>query len=48
MIIHVVSRISYASSFINIYYDDEGTSFMTFVSRSLYPKGNNVSKDKGH
>jgi hypothetical protein len=31
MIIHVVSCISHASSFINIYYDDEGTSFMTFV-----------------
>jgi hypothetical protein len=47
MIIHVVSCISYASSFINIYYDDEGMSFMTFVWRSLYPKGNNVSKDEG-
>jgi hypothetical protein len=31
MIIHVVSYIPYASSFINIYYDDKGTSFMTFV-----------------
>jgi hypothetical protein len=28
--------------------DDEGTSFMTFVQRSLYPKGNNASKDEGH
>jgi hypothetical protein len=27
--------------------DDEGTSFMTFVRRSLYPKGNDVSKDEG-
>jgi hypothetical protein len=27
--------------------DDEGTSFMTFVRRSLYPKGNNASKDEG-
>jgi hypothetical protein len=27
--------------------DDEGTSFMTFVRRSLYPKGNNVLKDEG-
>jgi hypothetical protein len=42
IIIHVVSHVSYASSFINIYCDDEGTSFMTFVRRSLYPK------DKGH
>jgi hypothetical protein len=31
MIVHVVSYISYASSFINIYRDDEGMSFMTFV-----------------
>jgi hypothetical protein len=31
MIIHVVSHVSYASSFINIYCNDEGTSFMTFV-----------------
>jgi hypothetical protein len=31
MIIHIVSYISYASSFANIYYDDEGTSFITFV-----------------
>jgi hypothetical protein len=29
------------------YHDDEGTSFMTFVRRSLYPKGNNASKDEG-
>jgi hypothetical protein len=28
--------------------DDEGTSFMTFVQRSLYPKGNNASKDEGN
>jgi hypothetical protein len=27
--------------------DDEGTSFMTPVRRSLYPKGNNTSKDEG-
>jgi hypothetical protein len=47
MSIHVISHVSYASSFINIYYDDEGTSFMTFVWRSLYPKGDNASKDKG-
>jgi hypothetical protein len=29
-----------------VYWDDEGTSFMTFVWRSLYPKGNNASKDE--
>jgi hypothetical protein len=48
MIIHVIPHVSYASSFINVHYDDEGTSFMTFVRRSLYPKGNNASKDEGH
>jgi hypothetical protein len=48
VIAHVVSYISYASSFINIYRDDEGMSFMTFVRRLLYSKGNNASKDEGH
>jgi hypothetical protein len=48
MIIHVIFHVSYASSFINVYCDDEGTSFMTFVRRSLYPKGNNVLKDEGY
>jgi hypothetical protein len=48
MIIHVVSHVSYASSFFIIYCDDEGTSFMTFVRRLLYPKENNASKDEGH
>jgi hypothetical protein len=47
MIIHVIFHVSYASSFINIYCDDEGMSFMTFVRRSLYPKGDNASKDEG-
>jgi hypothetical protein len=31
VIIQVVFHDSYASSFINIYCGDEGTSFMTFV-----------------
>jgi hypothetical protein len=48
MIVYVVSYISYASSFINICCNDEGMSFMTFVRRLLYPKGNNASKDEGH
>ena len=48
MIIHVIFHVSYASSFINVYCDDEGMSFMTFVRRSLYPKGNNASKDGGY
>jgi hypothetical protein len=47
MIIHVICYVSYVSSFINIYCDDEGTSFMTFVQKSLYPKGDNASKDEG-
>jgi hypothetical protein len=48
MIIHVISHVSYTSSFINVNSDDEGMSFMTFVRISLYPKGNNASKDEGH
>jgi hypothetical protein len=48
MIIHAMSHVSYAYSSINIYCDDEGTSFMTFVRRSLYPKRNNASKDEGY
>jgi hypothetical protein len=47
MIIHAIFYVSYASSFINVYCDDEGPSFMTFVRRSLYPNGNNASKDEG-
>jgi hypothetical protein len=38
----------YASLFICIHLrDDEGMPFMTFVQKSLYPKGYNVSKDEG-
>jgi hypothetical protein len=48
MIIHVISHISYTSSFINVYCDDEGMSFVTFIRRLLYPKGNNASKDEGY
>jgi hypothetical protein len=48
MVIHVIFHVSYALFFINVYCDDEGTSFMTFVRRSLYPKVNNASKDEGH
>jgi hypothetical protein len=46
MIVHVIFHVSYALSFIITYHDDEGTSFMTFVRRWLYPKGNNASKDE--
>jgi hypothetical protein len=48
MIIHIIFHVSHALSFINVCRNDEGTSFMTFVRRPLYPKGNNVSKDEGH
>jgi hypothetical protein len=48
VIVHVVSYILYTSSLINICYDDEGMFFMTFVRRSLYPKGDNTSKDEGY
>ena len=48
MIIHVISHVSYASSFIDICGDYEGTSFITFIRRLLYPWGNNASKDEGH
>jgi hypothetical protein len=33
--------------FILTYRNDEGMSSMTFVKRSLYPKGDNASKDEG-
>jgi hypothetical protein len=48
MFIHVIFHVPYISSFIFLYHDDEGTSFITFVRRSLYPKGNNASMDEGH
>jgi hypothetical protein len=48
MLIHIIFHVSYALSFINVYRDHEGTSFMTFVRRSLYPKENNASRDEGH
>jgi hypothetical protein len=48
MIVHVTFYVSYALSFIITYHDDEGTSFMIFVRRSLYPKGNNPSEDEGY
>jgi hypothetical protein len=36
----------YVSLFVFIYRDDEGTPFMTFVRKSLYPKEDNVLKDE--
>jgi hypothetical protein len=46
MIIHDIFHVSYASTFIIIYWDDEGMSFITFVWRSLYPKVDNALKDE--
>jgi hypothetical protein len=52
VIVHIISYALHASFVVNIYIyvcrDDEGMSFMTFVRRSLYPWGNNASKDEGH
>jgi hypothetical protein len=39
MIVYVIPYISYASPFINIHFDDEGMSFITFARRSLYLSG---------
>jgi hypothetical protein len=39
--------ILYVDPFFIICYTDEGMSFITFVRNSLYPKGNNASKDEG-
>jgi hypothetical protein len=40
--------VSNVSVYIPAYWNDEGMSFMAFVWRSLYSKGNNASKDEGH
>jgi hypothetical protein len=37
----------YVSVYIFILWNDEVTSFMTIVRRSLYSKGNNATKDEG-
>jgi hypothetical protein len=34
-------------SFLIFFHDYEGMTFITFVQNSLYPRGNNVSKDEG-
>jgi hypothetical protein len=47
VIIHVIFHVSYVPTFIITYWDDEGMSFTTFICRSLYPKKDNASKDKG-
>jgi hypothetical protein len=47
MIVYVIFCILHASSITILSSIFEVMSFMTFVWRSLYPKGNNVSKDEG-
>jgi hypothetical protein len=47
MIVYVILHVSYAYTFIITYWDDEGMSFITFVWRSLYHKGDNAFKDEG-
>jgi hypothetical protein len=43
----LISSVFHISIYVHVYWNDEGMSFMTFVWRSLYPKGNKASKDKG-
>jgi hypothetical protein len=47
MIIYVIPGILYDSFSVIVYNVYEGTSFIAFVRKSLYPKGNNASKDEG-
>jgi hypothetical protein len=39
--------ILYILSFVIVWWIYEGMSFITFVHKSLYPKGNNASEDEG-
>jgi hypothetical protein len=48
MCVHVIFHVLYALFFIITYQDDEDTSFITFVRRSLYHKGNNALKYEGY
>jgi hypothetical protein len=45
--VYVILHIPYDSFFVIVCCVYEGTSFITFVRKSLYPKGNNASKDEG-
>jgi hypothetical protein len=44
---YIIFYVLYDSSIIIICYVDEGMSFITFIRKPLYPKGNNASKDEG-
>jgi hypothetical protein len=54
VVFHIIPYALHASFVVNnrtyicICRHDEGMPFMTFVRRSLYPWGNNASKDEGH
>jgi hypothetical protein len=45
--VYAIFCVSYDSFFIIICGNYEGMSFITFVRKSLCPKGNNASKDEG-
>jgi hypothetical protein len=47
MIVYILLIYFHVSVYIFVHWNDEGIPFMTFVSRSLYLKGNNGSKDEG-
>jgi hypothetical protein len=47
MIVYIIFYVVYGSFFVIICCVYEGMSFITFVRKSLYPKGNNASKDEG-
>jgi hypothetical protein len=47
MTVYIIFYVVYDSFFYIICCVYEGMSFITFVQKSLYPKGNNASKDKG-
>jgi hypothetical protein len=46
MIVYIIFCVSYVSIYIFAHWNDEGMPFMTFVWISLYPMGDNASKDE--
>jgi hypothetical protein len=40
-------HVSYVFIYIFTHWNDEGMPFLTFVWKTLYPRGNNASKDEG-
>jgi hypothetical protein len=47
MTAYIIFYVVYDYFFIIICCVYEGMSFITFVRKSLYPKGNNASRDEG-